>query len=609
MKNNDVLPLKKLRFFGLGKLRPFLRNYKFLFAAMIIGRFITGLFQTFVPFFQKYAIDNFIGGSTLDGLAIFIILYLICLIFIAVMSYISSYDCCKLEMFLLRDMRRASFNHLQTLSVAYYNAHGVGHIHSRVMSDTGAISSVLSWDICEGTYNIAYVLSAVIVMFVLNPILALCVVLLIPLATLVSVYFTRKLTKINRRVRHINSEITGAFNEGVTGAETAKTLSIEKTLDKGFMAHTDEMKKEATRQGHYRALFTSLISFASYVALALVLWYGGIITSIDTLKNLGTLTVFMTYAQGLIGPVQWAVDAIADFISVKVNVERFSALMETESDVKDSPEVIEVYGDTFNRKCENWETPKGDIEFKDVTFVYPDGEEKVLEHFNLKVPKGTNVAIVGETGAGKSTIINLVCRFYEPTEGLILIDGKDYRERSVAWLHSNIGYVLQTPHLFSGSVRENIRYGKENATDEEIMKALESVDATKVVEKIGGLDARIGEDGNSLSTGEKQLLSFARAIIANPAIFILDEATSSIDTITEKQIQNAIDKLMEGRTSFVIAHRLSTIKNADIILVIKDGKIVERGSHSDLLKQKGVYYELYLNQFRQERERSFPEAS
>ena len=221
------------------------------------------------------------------------------------------------------------------------------------------------------------------------------------------------------------------------------------------------------------------------------------------------------------------------------------------------------------------------------------------------MPKGTNVAIVGETGAGKSTLVNLVCRFFEPTEGSVLIDGKDARERSVEWLHSNIGYVLQTPHLFSGTIRENLMYGKEDATQEELDAAVKSVNADGIIARLEkGYDTVIGEGGNTLSTGEKQLISFARAILADPAIFILDEATSSVDTLTEKLVQEAIEKLMKGRTSFVIAHRLSTIRSADIILVVDDGKIVERGSHEQLLKQRGVYYNLYLQQFREEQIKS-----
>ena len=255
---------------------------------------------------------------------------------------------------------------------------------------------------------------------------------------------------------------------------------------------------------------------------------------------------------------------------------------------------------SFHPKTENWEPIRGDIEFRDVTFRYPDGEENVLEHFSLKVPYGQNIAIVGETGAGKSTLVNLVCRFYEPTEGAILIDGRDARERSQLWLHRNLGYVLQTPYLFSGSVRENLRYGKPEATDEQIMEALRMVCAQEVVERMGGLDSDVGEGGSSLSTGEKQLLSFARALLADPRLLILDEATSSIDSRTEKVIQNAISVVTKNRTSFVIAHRLSTIVSADLILVVRDGKITERGTHRELIEKKGYYYSLYKMQHEKE---------
>ena len=317
--------------------------------------------------------------------------------------------------------------------------------------------------------------------------------------------------------------------------------------------------------------------------------------------EIGTLSVFMSYALGLMDPVQWLVRIVSDLITVQVNVERFTRLMETESDVSDSKEVIEKYGDSFDPKKENWEPLHGDITFEDVSFKYPDGDEYVLEHFNLHVPQGTNVAIVGETGAGKSTLVNLVCRFFEPTSGRVLIDGRDARERSQLWLHSNIGYVLQTPHLFSGTVLENLRYGNPNATMEQIEAAIKSVSAEGVIERMDkGYDSDVGEGGDLLSTGEKQLISFARAILADPRIFVLDEATSSIDTVTEKKIQDAIEHLMKGRTSFVIAHRLSTILQADVILVVSDGKIVEQGNHAELIAQKGHYYHLYTRQFMEE---------
>ena len=300
-------------------------------------------------------------------------------------------------------------------------------------------------------------------------------------------------------------------------------------------------------------------------------------------------------------PVQWIVRAVSDLITVQVNVERFTRLMETESDVRDTPEVVARYGDSFEPLRKNWEPLHGDITFEDVSFKYPDGDEYVLEHFDLHVPQGTNVAIVGETGAGKSTLVNLVCRFFEPTSGRILIDGKDARERSQLWLHSNIGYVLQTPHLFSGTVLENLRYGNPDATMEQIEAAVKSVSADAVIARMDkGYDSDVGEGGDLLSTGEKQLLSFARAILADPRIFVLDEATSSIDTVTEKLIQDAIEHLMKGRTSFVIAHRLSTIRQADVILVVHDGKIVEQGTHSELIAKKGAYYNLYTRQFQEE---------
>ena len=240
------------------------------------------------------------------------------------------------------------------------------------------------------------------------------------------------------------------------------------------------------------------------------------------------------------------------------------------------------------------------IHVENVTFRYPDGNENVLENFSLKIPQGTNCAIVGETGAGKSTLVNLVCRFFEPTSGRVLIDGKDARERSLSWLHSNIGYVLQSPHLFTGSIRENLLYGNQNATEEQMINAVKSVSAEGIIERMSGYDANVGEGGDLLSTGEKQLLSFARALICDPRIFILDEATSSIDTITEQKIQNAITVAMKGRTSLVIAHRLSTIRQADIILVVKDGKIIERGTHEQLIADHGYYFELYLRQFKDE---------
>ena len=592
------------KWFGIPNLVPYMKPYGKLILWMLLMAFYGSAMDAVIPLFQQYAIDNYIAGSTLAGIGWFIGAYVVVILTQTASNYISAFGACKLELSVGRDLKRESFNHLQTLSFSYYNQNSVGYVHARVMSDTDRIASTLAWSMCEGVWHSAYLVCAIVMMLILNWKMALCVLVVVPIVAISSAYFQKKLVFYHRQVREKNSRITGAFNEGITGATTTKTLVVEDKMEKEFDELTADMKKVSVRAMHFRAVFISTTTLAASLALALVLWRGGIITR-NGLMLIGTLSVFMNYAQGMMEPIQWLVQALSSLVNVQVNVERFTTLMETQSDVQDTPEVVEKYGDTFNPKKENWEELHGDIEFRDVTFRYPDGDENILEHFDLKVPQGTNVAIVGETGAGKSTLVNLVCRFYEPTEGQVLIDGRDARERSQLWLHSNIGYVLQTPHLFSGTVLENLRYGKEDATMGEIEAAVKAVSADGIIARLpDGYQSDVGEGGNSLSTGEKQLLSFARALLADPRIFVLDEATSSVDTVTERLIQDAIEKVMDGRTSFVIAHRLSTIRRADVILVVNAGKIVERGSHAELMAKRGVYYGLYTRQYREEQLRS-----
>lgn len=591
---------KKSSWFGIPLIIPYIKPYKNLIIAMVVTGAIGSGMDAIIPLFQQYAINNFIGGKTLSGLWVFIALYVLVMVIQVVTNYISSLGACKAEMFIGRDLKRASFDHLQTLSFSYFNQNSVGYIHARVMSDTDRIAGTLAWGVMEAVWYIAYLFLAIVMMLILNWKLALCVIAVVPIAVLLSTFFQKKMLYYQRKVREENSHITSAFNEGISGAKTIKTLVIEDKVEREFDSLTGEMKRLSVRHMHFRSMFMSTTAFVSCVALAVVLWRGGIITA-EGVMLIGTLSAFISYAQGMMEPIQFLVQVISSLINVQVNVERFTKLMNTEPDVADSAEVVEKYGDSFTPKKENWEELHGDIEFRDVSFRYPDGDEYVLRHFDLKVPQGTNVAIVGETGAGKSTLVNLVCRFFEPTEGTVYIDGRDARERSQLWLHSNIGYVLQTPHLFSGTVLENLRYGKTDATMEEIESAVKAVSADKLIASLPkGYDTVLGEGGGGLSTGEKQLLSFARALLADPRIFVLDEATSSVDTVTEQLIQNAIEKVMSGRTSFVIAHRLSTIRRADVILVVSDGKIVERGTHSELMKSKGEYWKLYTMQYREE---------
>lgn len=593
---------KNLKFFGLGRLLPYLKPHKKNLIIMCLLGMGVSVNRIIVPVFQKYALDHFVGGSTLDTLALFILVYLSCIILAACMNYASTFLSFQAEVRIKRDLRNKAFEHLQKLSISYFNRNNVGYIHSRVMSDVSNIGEMISWSMMDSIWQITYLVGAITVMFSINVKLTISILLILPVITILLVLFQKRLIAVNREIRKVNAQITSDFNEEITGGKTIKTLNIEKHILSLFVRDTQQMKDTSVRAARLRGLFTGMVDFASSFALAIILWKAGVLAN----DQVGTFSLFMFYTQGMMEPLRWIIESVSDLIPMKVNIERFVDLLETEPDVQDSPAVMEKYGDIFHPRKDAWEPLLGDIEFRDVTFRYPDGDEYVLNHFNLKIPFGTNIAIVGETGAGKSTLVNLICRFFEPTEGTILIDGRDIRERSQLWLHSSIGYVLQTPHLFSGTVRENLTYGKPDADDEEIFAALDLVSARALVEGLeNGLDTDVGEGGDLLSAGEKQLLSFARAIISDPKILILDEATASVDTITEHKIQSAITQVIRGRTSIVIAHRLSTIQSADIILVVRDGKIVEMGDHAQLLHNKGYYFELYSRQYEDEKTAAF----
>ena len=579
------------------KLLPFLKPYRKLILAVLALNLVCACIDIALPLFQRYAIDEFIETGDDTGLPWFAVAYAAVIVLQTLAVILFTRRSMRIEMSLGRDMKRACFVHLQTLSLSYYNVTPVGYLLSRIMSDTNRIAGMIAWNMVDILWAIFYVLGVFIAMFFLNPGLAATVILIVPVISLLTGWFQERILRWNRRVRKMNSRITSAYNEGIMGARTSKTLVIEDQNCREFEAVTQDMRVSSVKAARLSAVYIPLVMFFSSLTTAIVLARGGSLVLSDLLL-IGTLSAFTSYAVGIFEPIQQIARNIADILSLQANIERVMGLLDQKPLITDTPEVIERYGTAFEAKRENWEPIRGEIEFRDVSFRYPDGNEDVLSHFNLKIPAGSTIAIVGETGAGKSTLVNLACRFFEPTAGQVLIDGKDYRERSQLWLHSSIGYVLQSPHLFSGTVMENIRYGRLDATDEEVIAAAKAVSADQVAAKLeNGYESNVGEGGDRLSTGEKQLISFARAVLADPRIFVLDEATSSIDTQTEQLIQKATELLLRDRTSFLIAHRLSTIRRADLILVVRDGTIVESGTHEELLRKKGYYRDLYLQQF------------
>lgn len=585
------------------KLLKYAKPYYKHLALIAVAMLLCALFDVIFPQLTREAIDKYIGNGTTEGIGLFILKYAAVVVLQVGCIYSFIMLAGRVEVGMCHHIRSIGFKRLQELPFSFYDKTPVGYIIARMTSDTQRLGDTIGWGLIDLLWSIFYVIMTVVVMLRMNLMLSLGVIVVIPVIAVVAGYFQSRILKSHREVRKINSQITGAFNEGIMGAKTTKTLVREEENAREFMGLTSSMKKSAIRAATLSALFLPIVMSLGSLAAAYALWRGGYEVFTGAI-SFGTLTAFITYSTQIFDPITNIARTFADLQSSQAAAERVVSLIETEPEISDSDEITAVYGDSFFAKRENWPSIKGDIEFENVSFKYSGGEE-VLKNFELTIEAGQTVALVGETGSGKSTIVNLICRFYEPTNGRILIDGVDYKERSQLWLQSHLGYVLQQPHLFSGTIRENIRYGCLTATDAQVEAAARMVDAEEFILKFEkGYDTDVGEGGNRLSTGQKQLLSFARALLANPAIFVLDEATSSVDTETEQKIQKAIQLTLEGRTSFIIAHRLSTVRSADMILVIQDGEILERGTHRELIKKRGYYYELYANQFKEEKEQA-----
>ncbi len=583
------------------KLLQFCKPYKS--RLVILGLFMFGLagVDVIFPLMSKYAVDNFIIPGKTDGIVLFGMIYFLLIAVQAANIFFFIDIAGKIEMYLTYDIRKKGFQHLQELSFNYYDKTPVGWLMARMTSDSQRLGSFISWGIVDLVWGFSYMILISITMLILNWKLALITLTVVPVLVVLSLFFQKKILKAYRKVRKTNSKITGSFNEGIAGAKTTKTLVREEENLREFQVNTTEMYRSSVKAAIFSSLYLPAVLTLGSIGTGLALWFGGEGVMMQAISY-GTLVAFISYTVQFFEPMRELARVFAELQNAQASAERIFSMIEEEPQITDNSEVIKKFGDILRSKEENWLKINGNISFEDVTFGYKGGE-KVLENFNLDIKAGETIALVGETGSGKSTIVNLACRFYEPTKGKINIDGEDYRQRSMLWLQSNLGYVLQTPHLFSGSIKENIAYGRLDATDDEIIEAAKLVNAHNFIMKLKNeYDSEVGEGGAKLSTGEKQLISFARAILADPRIFILDEATSSVDTETEQLIQEAIHTVLENRTSFIIAHRLSTIRSADRILVIQKGKITEQGDHHELLKQKGYYYRLYTNQFMEEQE-------
>ena len=570
----------------------FKREFVFLLVFMI-G---LAVLESMTPLLARYAIDNFIQNGTSEGMLAYGLVYLGIIILQAVAIRFFLYFAGQIEIGLNYEIRKAGFQRLQDLSFAYFDRTPVGWIMSRMVSDTNRLSEVMAWSMVDIAWGMTTILVIFVTMFIMDVRLALLAIILIPVLMLVSWFFQKKLLSTHRKIRRINSRLTGEFNEGIMGARTSKTLRRESDNNAEFGGTADGLYRESVRASIFAALFMPVVSLLGAAGTALVLTFGGQMV-VNGIILTGTLYAFILYVTRLWDPIKHVARFVSSLQSAQAAAERVMTLLSENPDIKDSPEVIERYGISDGAGRQPWPVMKGEVVFRSVSFSY-GGEEIILDDFNLHVPAGQVIALVGETGAGKSTLVNLACRFYEPTSGEILIDGTDYRQLPMMWLYANLGYVLQTPHLFSGTVADNIRYGNLGATSEKIEAAARMASAHEFIVRLeNGYETPVGEGGSRLSTGEKQLVSFARAILANPRIFVLDEATSSVDTETEVLIQRAIQAVLKGRTAFIIAHRLSTIRQADRILVISDGKIIEDGTHSQLMKKDGQYRQLYMNQF------------
>jgi len=583
------------------KLFAYTRPYRKEVWWLIVTGIATAVFEAAFPLITREVIDEVAVSGMDTNLWFYGGLYLVLVLLLGACTWGFIFLAGRIRTSVGHDIRRAGFANLQRLSFSYYDHRPVGWLMARMTSDCQRLTDILAWGILDFFWGTFIMLAIAGAMLIMNPLLGALVLLVIPLLWFVSKYFRREILKSSRHVRRINSQLTGSYNESIMGVRTTKAFVREAHNYDDFQKQTGKMYRYSMQNALQNAIFLPLVMTIGSLATGLALVVGGV-NMISGVMTTGTLIAFINYTRQFFDPIQVLAMWLAEMQMAQASAERVISLIEAVPDIQDNDKIRQAIdqhiptADTSEFAIDGLDRSITEIELKDMHFAYLQ-EEPVLEGIDLTVKQGETIAIVGPTGGGKSTLVNVICRFYEPTSGSVLLNGLDYRQRSLHWLQSNLGMVLQTSHVFSGSIADNIRYGNLDASVESIEQAAKIAGAHElIIDKEGGYDTLLGEGGHQLSEGEKQLVSFARAILADPQILIMDEATSSVDSITEDRIQQGLSHVLEGRIAFVIAHRLSTIRAADRILVIDEGKIMEQGNHEELLSLQGHYYDLYRRQ-------------
>lgn len=572
------------------------KKFKKEAALVVIINVLNAVLLALWPLFTKYIIDNYIYRNDVEGFPKLIVYMLFFIVAMAGIGLFVTFMAGIFEKKIILYLRSETFLKAQKLSAKYMDSHQVGWMVSRLVHDTMSIKEAVAWDLFDMADGISRLIAILITMLMLNVRLTLYVLASVPFIAILTYIFQNKMMKAQKDIKAASSDLTSKLNEDIQGQKTIKTLLREKENLEEFKEISARYERRSKHSVTLQSLYIPSLTFLGSIATAFILKDGGVAAMAGTL-TIGTLFAMVQYSSEIYEPIRQVASVLKELISMQASIDRVNSILEADIDVYDTKEIEAVYGDALEPPTKELPEMKGEIEFKDVYFAYKD-DDYILKDFSLKIAAGERIALVGETGGGKSTIINIASRFYEPTKGKVYIDGIDYKEMPLKWVQMNLGYVLQTPYLFSGSIRDNILYGRDDVTEEDMLRAAEVVGLDELVKSFkDGYDTEVGEGGGKLSQGEKQLVSFARALIKDPAILILDEATSSVDTYQEKRIQDAIEKLLEGRTSITVAHRLSTIVTSDRILYIHQGRIAEMGTHRELIEKKGLYYNLYRNQY------------